>query len=330
MNIESQIRGMLASGALDLPYAGYGETSLRHQRLVEIGRQNLDVARLAEGHVDAVAILHEAGRVVRPGTMYGVWASEIPGRSLRLSGDGRSWSVSGVKMFCTGSTVIDRALLTVTEPEPRLVEIEELRARRNDIEFDGESEWRTDAFASTHTATASFHGLRICSADFVGELGWYLSRAGFWHGAHGPAACWAGGALGLLDWAQTHTCNDNPHSLAHLGAMGAIGWELRSVLETAGREIDADPDNVEAAMRRALMVRHLVESACTEMLTRFGRALGPRPLAFDEAMATRCQELTLYIRQSHAECDLEKLGRMAITRLGARARTFQELKGGQN
>jgi hypothetical protein len=57
-----------------------------------------------------------------------------------------------------------------------------------------------------------------------------------------------------------------------------------------------------------------VEQSCTEILVRFGRAFGPRPLAFEAAIARHCPELTLYIRQSHAESDLEDLGRESLTR----------------
>ena len=62
-------------------------------------------------------------------------------------------------------------------------------------------------------------------------------------------------------------------------------------------------------MQRALTVRHLVEQACTEVLRRLARAYGPHPLAMDEDVSRRYQELDLYLRQSHAERDLEALGK---------------------
>ena len=36
----------------------------------------------------------------------------------------------------------------------------------------------------------------------MGTPGWYVERNGFWHGAVGPAACWAGRAAGLVDAAH--------------------------------------------------------------------------------------------------------------------------------
>ena len=45
-------------------------------------------------------------------------------------------------------------------------------------------------------------------------------------------------------------------------------------------------------------------------LRRLARAYGPHPLAFDEAVSMRYQELDLYLRQSHAERDLHTLGEL--------------------
>jgi hypothetical protein len=47
---------------------------------------------------------------------------------------------------------------------------------------------------------------------------------------------------------------------------------------------------------------------------RFGRAYGPRPLPFEARIARLFHELSLYIRQSHAESDLEDLGRECLAR----------------
>ncbi len=67
------------------------------------------------------------------------------------------------------------------------------------------------------------------------------------------------------------------------------------------------------------MVRHLVERAATDVLDRFGRATGPALLAFDAAVARRHAELTLYIRQCHAERDLEAIGRLIVRERDAKA-----------
>ena len=44
---------------------------------------------------------------------------------------------------------------------------------------------------------------------------------------------------------------------------------------------------------------------------RTARALGPAPLCQDAQHAKRVADLTIYVRQSHAERDLERLGLLA-------------------
>jgi alkylation response protein AidB-like acyl-CoA dehydrogenase len=293
----------------ELPFPGAGATPLRHQRLMEIGREDLTLARLAEAHWDAVAILVEAGRRPQPDKLYGVWASEKPGEALELKSSASGMTVSGSKMFCSGAGLVDRALVTVGVPMNLLVEID-LRRNAPNTRFDGTG-WKTRAFGETHTSSAIFEDAIISEADVIGNPGWYTDRSGFWHGACGPAACWAGGAIGLVDFAMRQKRAD-AHTLAHLGAMYASQWGLKSHLDRAGQEIDADPTNVHQAEIRALSLRHLIEQLCTDILRRIPRAFGPFPLAMDEAISLRYQELDLYLRQSHAERDLDRLG----TRLG--------------
>jgi hypothetical protein len=287
MSLAAEFRRLLDDGRLNLPFPGCGDTARRHWELAQIARDNLELGRLVEAHADALAILHEAGREPRPRALYGVWASE--GKSGLRVFEG---AVSGQKEFCTGAGLVDCALVTVMEPERRLLEID-LRVGADRIAFDA-SEWATDAFAETSTATTVFRDYPICEANFVGPPGWYLERPGFWHGACGPASCWAGGALGLIDYARKRTRETNPHAMAHLGALEANGWQMTSVLQSAGQEIDNDFENVHRAIVRALSLRHLIEQSCTDTLFRFGRAFGPRPLAFDAGIARRCHNQPVY------------------------------------
>lgn len=288
-----------------LPLPGDGNTVERHRRLLEFGREDLSLARLAEAHFDAIAILAEADRQCEPNALYGVWASERSGQELKLIETPAGLVVRGTKRFCSGAGIVDRALVTIQAPNPYLVDVD-LRSHSEQININS-SDWKTSAFSLANTATVTFADSPIEKDAVVGERGFYLNRSGFWHGACGPAACWAGGAIGLVDYAQTQTRSD-AHTMAHLGAMIALEWSMRTLLEGAGREIDQSPSNVRSARIRALSLRHLIEQACSEILTRFGRAYGPHPLAFVAETANRTQELTIYLRQSHAERDLAVLG----------------------
>ena len=62
-DVGSALHRLVASGGLDLPAPGSGGTARRHRALFDLARrETVSVARCAEAHVDALAILAEAGR----------------------------------------------------------------------------------------------------------------------------------------------------------------------------------------------------------------------------------------------------------------------------
>ena len=290
--------------ATALPLPGGGDTPARHDSLLAIGRRDLSSARIAEAHTDALAILAEAKRAPQAGGLYGVWAADTPNGRLIASRAAGGWRLDGVKQYCSGSTFATSALVTARAGEDVLL---------FDVSLDCRgvralaSTWATPALDDTATAPMAFEGVTLGAKSLVGGENWYLSRPGFWHGAIGPAACWAGGALSLVDAAVALNRRD-PHSRAQVGAMLAAAWGMSAVLAEAGREIDADPlDRKLEARRRALKVRHLIERWCTEILDRFGRATGPQLLAHDVHVVRQHMALAVYIRQCHGERDLETI-----------------------
>jgi hypothetical protein len=55
-------------------------------------------------------------------------------------------------------------------------------------------------------------------------------------------------------------------------------------------------------------VRALADAVAGDVLDRTGRALGAGPLCLDGAHSRRVADLTVYIRQHHAERSLAELG----------------------
>jgi len=161
--------------------------------------------------------------------------------------------------------------------------------------------------SAVDTRTVHFD-LGVCADDIVGFDDWYLQRPGFWHGAIGVAASWAGCADGIVS-RLVPRWKDDAHAVAHLGAIDALLWSTRTIIEAAGDEIDSEPiGTADSRQRRALRTRHLVDVAVGEIIDRTTRALGPGPLAHAKHLHRHIAETDLYRRQSHAERDLEVLG----------------------
>lgn len=287
---------------------GCGATVERFHVLWNAGRRAPALGRIIEAHHDALAILAEAGRAVAGDELFGVWAAGGP-NPLRLERAGsRSWHLRGDKHWCSAATFARRALVTATsEAAGGVLALVDLSSSGVHV---GESSWQSPAMAAVGTRTVHFDVL-IDDDDVIGVDDWYLRRPGFWHGAVGVAACWAGCIDGVVDrlgpmW------RDDAHALAHLGAVDSLRWTMRVAIDAAAGEIDADPvGSSETRRRRALRVRHTVDATITDVIDRIGRALGPGPMAHVPSLHRHLAEIDLYRRQSHAERDLEELGRLA-------------------
>jgi alkylation response protein AidB-like acyl-CoA dehydrogenase len=310
----SAVFGALALGdELRLPLPGGGRTWDRYVALAEVAAVDLSLGRLVEGHTDALAILAEAGRTPPPRAVLGVWAARGPGAVLVAHAEpGGGFRLQGRKPWASGAHVLTHALVTAATPDGDcLFEVP--------VGGDGVAAvpgtWPAVGMAMSDSADVTFD-IMIGADSLIGPAGWYVSRPGFWFGSVGVAACWLGGAVGLVralraDLAQRRP---DPHQLAHLGAASARCTSMARDLEWGATRIDAAPSDPDRDIRLvALEVRHLVENGCLEVLTHVGRAGGAAPLCHDPAQARRAADLQVYVRQYHAERDDEALGQSLMT-----------------
>lgn len=296
---------LLGSGALDIPLPGSGQTAERWQALAAIARRDLSVARLAEGHADAVAILAElGGPPPPPHSRWGVWAAEPPEPVVTAERADTGWLLTGTKLWCSGAHSCTNALLTARiDGEAALFAAELGRAQPI------ADTWPAVGMAGSDSGAVRFDAV---PAELVGQPGDYVGRSGFWHGAIGVAACWYGGACGVADTLLGKLRRRaEPHALAHLGAADASLHAAGTALAEAACAVDDDPlDTRGEAQLRAMRVRAVVEAACDDVLARVGRATGAGPLGSTADHARRVADLTVYVRQSHAERDLAALGKL--------------------
>jgi hypothetical protein len=289
----------------DLPLPGHGSTLRRLWGLAALGRADLVSARLGEGHADAVAIraeLSDEPGETPQGERWGVWAAAPS--SVRAEQTRHGWLLTGDRPWCSGAGWCTDALVTAAADDGI-----RLFAVRNEPPhaWPLDDTWPAVGMAGSDSRTVRF---TAAPARPVGGPEEYVDRPGFWHGGVGVAACWYGGALGVADtlFAAARRKDVGPHAFAHLGAVDVALGSARAVLAEAAAEIDAGPRR--SAHRLAVRVRATVEAAATEVLDRVGRALGAGPLCRDAVHAQRVADLTVYLRQSHAEADLEHLGRL--------------------
>jgi alkylation response protein AidB-like acyl-CoA dehydrogenase len=297
-------RAAVESGRLDLPLPGSGRTRQRWAAFADLAWEDLSLARLGEGHADALAILAELdGPAPPPGSRWGVWAAHPPGPVLGAARSGDGWRLDGTKRYCSGARSCTHALVTATTPDgKRLFAV----AVRDTAPVPGT--WPATGMAASDTLDVVFDDV---DARPVGPPEAYVERPGFAYGGAGVAACWYGGAraVGRTLLTAAGERDVGPHALAHLGAVDIALSTTRATLDGAAGEIDADPADLKGAARaRTLRVRALAEATATEVMNRVGRALGAGPLCLDDAHSRRVADLTVYVRQHHAERNLAELG----------------------
>lgn len=291
----------------ELPLPGHGRTAHLWSALATLGAVDLTLARTIEPHLDAAAIIDQAcaDDLVDddlPSGSYGVFAAEGPGH--RLSADG-SAQLSGSKPWCSLAGSLDAALVTAWTGGERGLFAVKLDSPGVTTE---ESGWFSRGLVDVPSLAVHFDKV---PATPVGPPGWYLQRPGFAWGGIGVAAIWFGAAVALGRRLVPRPGGREPDQIAllHLGEVEMQLAAAASVLAEAASLIDSSPTRcLTDPARLALITRGVVARVAADVLARVARASGPGPLTGDEEHARRVADLSVYVRQEHAERDAAALG----------------------
>lgn len=306
---RDQLRAAIEQLAADHRWASLSWTELI-EALLGLGRTDIPLARLVEGHADAIRTAEQASVAVREDVLYGVWASRSGDTGLRAEVDKDQLILTGVLKFASGAGIIDRALVPVSVDDEHQLLV--------DLAVDGlpvdETGWQTSAMTVSHTHTVPVAGIRVAMADVIGDRDFYLERPGFFPGGIGVAAVWAGGISRVLDalltWLGGHSSPATDVRLGRLGtyrqlATGSVreaGRRLDAVLVGSGSPPRADLQELATVVRAG--VAHCVHAALDEART----IAGPAGLALDAALTHAIADLDLYVRQHNTDADSAFLG----------------------
>ena len=307
---------LAAAGVLgtELPHPGTGRTGLLWGVLAQLAAHDLTLARVVEPHLDALAILAQAG--LEPplraldadaDSLWGVFAAESPEHRLEARRVDGEWRLSGVKPWCSLAAQLTHALVTawVSERERGLFAVG-LRSPGVEVL---PTRWVARGLPLVRSDPVR---LSDVTALPVGEPGWYATRPGFAWGGIGVAACWYGGAVGLARRlaAPSRRARDQVAHL-HLGAADSALHAAHCVLMDAARQVDAGAAVGDTGRLLAYRARQTVADVAETVIRHVDHALGPAPLAFEDEHARRVDDLRLYLRQHHAERDLAAHGELS-------------------
>ncbi|MBF9223202.1 acyl-CoA dehydrogenase family protein [Hymenobacter ruricola] len=297
------------------------------QTLQHIGRGNLAVGRVYEGHVNALLLIQQLGSAAqvaryaadaRAGRLFGVWNTEIPADGVRLEAlpNGR-YRLHGAKTFASGAGHLARPLITGALPDGQGWQLFVLPADSQPPTLD-RSFWRPLGMRATASFRADLTGLEIGPEDLIGSPDAYYRQPAFSGGAIRFAAVQLGGAEAVFD----ETCAflqglgriDDPYQRQRLGEM-AIALEsgrqwVRGAAGHAARPRAAA--DAEATVAYANMMRTAIETICLDMLRLAERCVGARGLLAPQPFERLHRDLTHYLRQPAPDGALADVGRFVL------------------
>ncbi len=297
---------------------------LRH-----VGRGNLAVGRLYEGHVNALLLIQLFGNPAQAagwaadaaaGQLFGVWNTEEPAHGVRLEAlPGGRYRLHGAKTFASGAGHVGRALATGALPEGRGWQMFVLPADEQPPVLD-RSFWRPLGMRATASYRADLTGLEIGPADLLGPPDAYYRQPWFGGGASRFAAVQLGGIEAVFEetrrFLQCIGRTDDPYQRQRLGQMALLlesgrQW-LRGAAAHAALPADAAASPRPGAPAYAGLVRTAIEQIGLALLPLAERCVGARGLLQPEPFERLHRDLTHYLRQPAPDAVLADVGRFVL------------------
>jgi alkylation response protein AidB-like acyl-CoA dehydrogenase len=313
--------------------------------LKQMGRGNLAVGRIYEGHVNALQLIQTFGTEEQIAAyasdardrhkIFGVWNAEAEdGVKLYPQANGR-YRLEGAKTFCSGCGFVERPFVNGALPDgswQMCVVPMEAVATVSDPDW-----WQPSGMRATASFKVNFSGVELNPDSVIGQPGDYFRQPWLTAGVIRFAAVQLGGAEALFNatrqYLQTLNRTDDLYQQERLGKM-AIAVEsgnlwLRGASELVqsygtlfgGDPFGGNPDQPnqppdqppEKLVAYTNMVRTSIEQVCMEVMQLCQRSVGTRGLLPPHPMERIVRDLTLYLRQPVFDAALTNVGHYALS-----------------
>jgi len=290
-----------------------------------IGRGNLSVGRIYEGHVNALQLILQwgspeqieaAAEDVRNGCLFGVWNTESPNDGLtgtEVAAGFQRVRLSGAKTFASGASILQRVFANAMMPngwQMCLVPLDRVK-----VECDAGS-WQPLGMRATESIHVNFDGVELDRAALIGQPGDYNREPWFSGGAIRFAAVQLGGAEAIAEGArhflQQEKRIEDPHQATRAGEMAALLETGNLWLEGAASRAEAAAAFPDELVAYAGLMRRTVERIGLEVMEHAIRSSGARSLLRPNSLERLVRDLTMYLRQPAPDFILERSGRFTL------------------
>ena len=307
-----------AVSALHALLPGHGDPADAHdlltllRMLYAVARRDLPLARLFEGHVDALQIIEryadpdvaaDVGAATAHGAVFGVWNAALPGEPLRVA-DG---ALHGGKTFASGAGVLTHALAGADTVDGNRLVLIDLAASRPAID---RSWWRVVGMQRSETHVIRWDGAPSGSFHLVGAPGDYAREPFFSGGALRFVACHAGGVAAVFDHVRDHLRAtgraDDPHQAGRLA-------ELYTTAETAAAAVRSATSHWGNAgfIDHVAAARMTVTASAERAIIVAQAAIGVGGMFDTHPLSAALTDLMVYLRQPMPDAQRMRVGKAA-------------------
>ena len=297
--------------------------------LWHVGRGNLAVGRLYEGHVNALQLVNWFGTdaqksryfaEAQAGQLFAVWNTQA-GNGIAFEADENGTTMRGAKTFCSGAGNVTRPIVTGESAQGWQMAI--VPTERAHMEID-RSWWQPMGMRASASFAVDFGGTPLQSDDLLGAAGDYYRQPAFSGGAIRFCAVQLGGAAALTEQTRRFLREvgraDDAFQRARLGRMTMkvqSGWQWLQNAAQMWDDLGKNPldcDAVAAArmVAFAAMMRLATEEIGLETIQLCGQSVGARGLMRGEPFERITRDLTIYLKQPHLDEIAGRVGKWAL------------------
>ncbi len=331
-----QIEYLVQAGLLQIVLPGRKldfnkkNTSSLLQLLKSIGRADLSVGRIYEGHINALFLIHLFATDHQKetwfadaanGFLFGVWNTQANDGVEIEQKDNCTFSLTGKKTFASGSGIVQRALVTgnINSHEKKgwqmcIVNTEQLS--NNNIDYNS---WKPPGMKSSISYTFNFLGYEGKSGELLGDANKYYRQPYFSAGAMRFCAVQLGGAESLLNdtiaYLKSLNRTDDALQNARIAEMIIAVTSGDLWLQQAAANWDKWTTNESENSRLiafANMTRTTIEKICLQVIELSSKCIGARGLLPPYTMEKRVRDLQFYLRQPAPDAALLDVAKYII------------------
>lgn len=271
-----------------------------------LGAGDLSMARLFEGHFNAVSLVCRYGtpaqmrdlrQSVEAGLLSAVWGAD-DAHGLKIVEQGSGTQLKGRKILSSGAGFVMRPLVTASSKEGQVLCLLRLeQGYAADL-----TTWQAQGMRSTATGSVELTGLLVTAETVVGAAGDFMRQPHFSGGAWRFCAAHLGAAERLVDLFRDHLVargrGDDPYQLQRLAVSTAAVKTARFWVEEAARRLAADDEHDPATVVAfANLTRMVTERSALDVMEAVQRGVGLAAFVRPHPIERICRDLSTYLRQ---------------------------------